>query len=147
MSNGLFVQVSEEVLRTGHPVRFTARGNSMHPTIRDSEEIVVIPADPARVRRGDIVLFRTPRGVLAHRVVRIRDTGGEREFVLRGDALQGCDEPITAAQVLGLVVTVTGGGRDRKLRGGAARVRQFLARAVSRLRGIIQASAPPADAS
>ena len=69
MSN-VFFEVAEEVLRRGHRVRFRAEGASMHPTIRAGETITVKPASPAELEVGDIALYRTERGVIAHRVIR-----------------------------------------------------------------------------
>jgi hypothetical protein len=49
----------------------------MYPTIRNNEVIGVEPVKPSQVKRGDIILYRTDRGVIAHRVVRIEN---ERPF-------------------------------------------------------------------
>ena len=49
----------------------------MHPTIRDGEAINVEPIERCDVRRGDILLCRGARGVMAHRVVAIKDVMGK----------------------------------------------------------------------
>ena len=43
----------------------------MHPTIRDGEVIAVEFVEPRDVKRGDILLYRSAKRVLAHRVVAI----------------------------------------------------------------------------
>jgi len=84
----------------------------MHPTIWEGEAITVEPVDPSGVKRGDILLYRSCRGVTAHRVVGIeRKEENAMVFILRGDASGKCDAPVRPAQLLGRVVFVHRGGR------------------------------------
>ena len=115
----IFIRLSVELLRLGYRVRFRPKGTSMHPAIRDGETITVEPVSPADVKRGDIIFCRTDDALIAHRVVSIK---GRTSFVLRGDALQSCDEPVSAAQVLGRVVSVERDGRSIAVAGHRARV-------------------------
>ncbi len=110
--NGLFADLSVELLRRGHGVRFRAPGHSMHPTINDRETVTVEPVPPSDVKRGDIVLYRNEGGVVAHRVIRIERNNGASLFILRGDALGCPDESVAAQQVLGKVVCVERNGRS-----------------------------------
>ena len=134
----LFPDIASELLERGHSVRFQAPGRSMYPTIKEGETITVEPVEPPAVRTGDIVLYRTEAGVIAHRVVRIeqRDSSGEAAlraerpifkacpppsqssahspqqlFLLRGDASVNCDRPVEGGQILGKVVSVERHGR------------------------------------
>ena len=68
----LFADVCVGLLNQGQSVRFKANGWSMHPTICDGEMINVEPVLPSQVRHGDIILYRSPRGITAHRVVHIQ---------------------------------------------------------------------------
>ena len=60
---------------------------------------------PGDVKRGDIILYRSQRGVIAHRVVSLPThssvPGPDPLFLLRGDASLSCDEPVEARQILG----------------------------------------------
>src|SRR4030067_203750 len=67
----LFVDVSTNLLSSGHPIRFRATGMSMHPTIANGETIIIEPVCPSQIERGDIILYRTNTGVIAHRVIKI----------------------------------------------------------------------------
>ena len=71
MAERLFTDLTATLLRQGHGVRFRAEGGSMHPTIRDGEVIAVEFVEPRDVKRGDILLYRNVKRVLAHRVVAI----------------------------------------------------------------------------
>jgi hypothetical protein len=68
----LFIDVSTELLRQGQSVRFRAPGQSMHPTIKEGENIRVEPIAPFDIKRGDILLYIVGRKVVAHRVVSIK---------------------------------------------------------------------------
>lgn len=92
--------VMAEVLASGAAVEFRAEGDSMHPSIRSGELLIVDRVDPSAIRRGDVVLARLTRGLTAHRVVRMTRDG---RFITRGDNAPATDEPFTAGQLLGRV--------------------------------------------
>jgi signal peptidase I len=116
----LFLDVSTELLQCGHSVRFKAPGRSMQPTIKEGETITVDPIAPEEVKRGDIILYRTPGGVVAHRVVGIERKMSTQSsslsphhlFLLRGDSATTCDAPVAPDQVLGKVISVMRDGRN-----------------------------------
>jgi signal peptidase I len=68
----LFVDISADLLRQGQSVRFRAPGQSMHPTIKEGETITVAPVAVSDIRRGDILLYKLGKKVVAHRVVSIK---------------------------------------------------------------------------
>ncbi|MDA2910073.1 hypothetical protein MYX04_03955 [Nitrospiraceae bacterium AH_259_D15_M11_P09] len=134
-SPDVFSDVSAELLRRGARVRFRATGRSMQPTIHEGEAITVEPVAPAAVTRGDILLYRWERGVIAHRVIRIeRKKGGavtqssvlspHDSLILRGDASASCDCPVEPEQVLGKVVAVERAGRRIDLAGRRAKLKR-----------------------
>ncbi len=107
----------------------------MLPTIAPGERITVAPADPGRVVRGDVLMFRSRGRLLTHRVAAIQvGTCGEREFLLRGDAKGGFDAPVRQADVLGRVVGVERRGKLRKVSGMTANLRTALRAATGGLR-------------
>jgi len=128
----LFTDVCVGLLNQGKSVRFKANGWSMHPTICDGEMIHVEPVLPSQVRHGDIILYGSPRGITAHRVVHI-----QREmkpvvspqdhsflFTTRGDSLMGEDCPVMSDQILGKVCSVERNGRAVALYGNRAIIAQ-----------------------
>jgi signal peptidase len=101
----LLSQLSENLLRLGLGVRFRAPGSSMHPTIRHDDLITVEPVAPAELKSGEIILYRSKSGFIAHRIVNIEERNGSGlTFFLRGDAATACDAPVKPEQVLGKVV-------------------------------------------
>src|SRR5437667_205988 len=80
--SSIFGQLVRDLEESGFGFRFQARGRSMLPTIRDGEILQVERVDPATLRVGDIVLFRSGGEFKAHRVIRNR----KECFLTRGDA-------------------------------------------------------------
>jgi signal peptidase len=154
-----FVELTAELLERGACVRFQATGQSMYPAVKDGEIIKVEPVEPSHIKKGDIVLYRMKKGVIAHRVVHIERRNGDPPFfVLRGDALGTCDGIVEPRQVIGRVISVERNGRDYKLNGIYAKLfhnlhfyASFLRRRLSqiplarRLYGYLKARACPVE--
>src|SRR3990170_6699742 len=110
--SNVFVEMTAELLSRGSSVRFQATGHSMYPAIKDGEMIKVEPVEPSQIKKGDIVLYRMKKGVIAHRVVHIeRRNGGPPFFVLCGDTLETCDGIVEPRQVIGRVISVERNGQ------------------------------------
>lgn len=104
--------VIADLLARGHRVRFQARGDSMHPAIRDDDYLEVQPLGDAPIRRGEIVVMLADRGLTVHRVLAQR---GDQVFA-RGDNAPADDPPLHRSRVIGRVVGVERDGRMRKVR-------------------------------
>jgi hypothetical protein len=98
-------------------ISFRAAGDSMYPSIRDGESIIVSPLHGDRIVRGDVLLCRHGDRFLAHRVVELSGVGPERVVRLRGDAKRDCDAPVAESSVIGKVVSVRRDGRTISLSG------------------------------
>jgi len=115
-----FENTLTDLLGRGIAVRFRAQGDSMHPAIRCGAHLQVEPIDTARgLSRGDVVLTRHPRGLTAHRVVRIDGT----RITTRGDNCSSDDPVFNLSDVIGRVVGVP----SRK----SARARGWVRRALT----------------
>jgi hypothetical protein len=71
----------------------------MTPAIRDGDLLTVEPVTAPQVRRGDVVLYLSPRGLTAHRVVGL----GPSVLRCRGEAAGSEEELVPAELVLGKV--------------------------------------------
>lgn len=93
-------------------------GPSMKPTLRPGDQLVVVPYDGRKVRRGDVIVFRGPAGQpIAHRVVCVHSHG----IRARGDNNKDVDPWILSREdILGQVVYVRREKRRRKVFGGLA---------------------------
>jgi phage repressor protein C with HTH and peptisase S24 domain len=97
------------VLDKGKPVRFEARGTSMHPFIQDGDVVTVVPLAGPDPRPGDVTAFvhAATGGVRVHRVVKV-DAG---RYLLKGDNALDGDGAVSRDMILGLVVRLERGGR------------------------------------
>lgn len=77
-------------------------GNSMSPVIRHGDTLV-IEHGVRDVRTGDIVVFRAPSAILAHRVV---GRTGRHTYLVKGDARPDFDDPVRVDRILGKVVEI-----------------------------------------
>jgi signal peptidase I len=110
----------------------------MNPTIKEGETIIIQPAAPSSVRKGDIILYNFERGFIAHRVVRIlRGKGDASSFIMRGDASDSSDCPVAAQQVLGKVISLERKGRIIDLYSKRARIKHIAHLWASRLKRLI----------
>jgi hypothetical protein len=99
----------------------------MKPTIRSGEFITVAPTAPVDIELGDILLYGSARGLIAHRVVGRKESAPNRfQFIPRGDAAFAPDDPVDGEQALGQVLSVERGKRWVALTGRGARVQQWL---------------------
>ena len=78
-------------------------GDSMMPTMRSGQRVLVEAIDPTRLRSRDVIAFGSREGVLV--VHRVQEVSGERIWTA-GDGLEFLDEPITLADVVGIVRAV-----------------------------------------
>ena len=112
LPNQLFFAEVEAMLAEGREVQIRMKGHSMRPLLRsERDQVVLTPCtDPARLRPGDVVLFRCCGRHILHRIVR-RD--GDR-LVPFGEAKPKplkklrCDRKIPAGSPLPVLRTNAG---------------------------------------
>jgi len=82
-----------------------ASGTSMLPLIHEGDMLLVVH-HVRRWRRGDVMVFRSPDGLIAHRVLHIKRTGGQTVLLTKGDNAPRIDPPVVASQIVGRVVRI-----------------------------------------
>jgi len=93
----------EAVLERGVPFRFTARGCSMHPAIKDRDVITVSPLAGRAPLVGEVVAFRSDEErLVVHRIV----AAAEGSYELRGDNCPMGDGRVSCDALLGVVTRV-----------------------------------------
>ncbi|MEA2336364.1 MAG: hypothetical protein QOE82_371 [Thermoanaerobaculia bacterium] len=133
-----FEPTLRELLAAGHAARFRASGDSMYPAIRDGDYLHIVPCNAAELRRGDVVLAMTERGLTAHRVVGVEGAGGVVQVTTRGDNALHIDEPIAPPAILGRVERVESSAGIRQTPPESATITRFAAVLVRRLRSRFQ---------
>jgi len=127
LDRGAFEALAGEILGQGRTLRFRARGVSMRPFIRDGDVIEVTGREGMRLQVGTVALFEhTDGAVLAHRIVRVRNEGGERRVQMRGDGLMTPDGWVGVERILGVVTAVERNGELTRLDTGGQRLKARL---------------------
>ena len=105
----------EELLKNGTPVGFRPQGNSMHPTIvQGRDSVIVEPLGDRKLKRGDVALFRRssdaerfPGMLVLHRVHRVKKDGiymvGDNERIVEG--------PLRREQFIGIMAELIRNGK------------------------------------
>jgi len=98
-----------EVLRSTGVLRLVAFGHSMLPTLFPGDILTVKVEPLAEIQAGDVVLFERQGRFFIHRTLRhVRRASGSL-LVTRGDSMPHGDEPVTADELLGKIVSVERG--------------------------------------
>lgn len=96
----------EVLLKGGNGVRIAPQGTSMWPTILPGRDKVEVQPVERRIRRGDVVLYRRPSGILVlHRVVKIHEDRlwfcGDNQFEVEGPLPASCVLGVMSARIRG----------------------------------------------
>lgn len=111
-----------DMLRDGLRVRVALSGNSMAPTLREGDIVVIRPRAERPPRIGDLAVLRPePHRLLVHRLIGRDKQAGV--WFSRGDACFDPDPPCSASDVLGIVESREHNGRRRRMDGVAGVMR------------------------
>ena len=103
----------EQLLLSGQTIRMCPQGTSMYPMfVGAGDEAVIAPVDVAKLRRGDVVVYRRnlqAGGILVmHRIFkRCGDS-----FYLVGDNQSEVEGPLRAEQMRGILIAWTRKGKE-----------------------------------
>src|SRR5580704_11980065 len=90
-------------------------GGSMTPWIRSGDLVFIKRFDFERVSTGDVILFERADRFFVHRIIGRRRSvprGKEQALLItKGDALDGVDAPVSAAEFLGRATRIHRGQR------------------------------------
>jgi hypothetical protein len=93
-----------DAVRAGGELWVTGSGQSMHPTVRHADVVLVAPVHRA-VRRGDIILVPLGTRLMLHRVALLQNT----LVVTRGDARERDDAPVAREEIVARAIAVRQG--------------------------------------
>lgn len=76
-------------------------GNSMSPSIKDDDAVLLTAVDPGGLEVGDVVVFSDPDAPsqdIMHRIVDMENDGGDLRVTTKGDANQVADPYLIPAE-------------------------------------------------
>ena len=131
----------EALLARAGRCRLRVGGTSMLPAIQPGDTLCVQRVAPSAIALGDVILFSRAGRLFAHRVVDVGEARPASEWrcTTRGDAVEDCDPPVAAAEILGRVEAVTRDAARRdagRLACAATRIGALRAVVAGRLRAL-----------
>ncbi len=99
--------LAAEVLRASGILRLRAWGSSMLPSIWPGDVLVIQKRELRQVAAGETAVFFPSGRMTAHRVVSHHGSF----LVTQGDSVPQADPPVTADNLLGVVVSIERGGK------------------------------------
>jgi len=93
-----------DILNEQDSVMFRMNGNSMFPNLRDGDLGVIQKCSPGDLQIGDIVVFRTNKNFIAHRLTKILHKDGQIVFVAQGDKNLLTDPPFSTESFSGKMI-------------------------------------------
>ena len=90
-----------QLLEQGQSIQIKPQGYSMYPLfIPERDEAILQRAEPARLKRGDVVLYRRDGGILVlHRICKIK----KNTFYMVGDNQREVEGPLREDQIKGVL--------------------------------------------
>lgn len=103
----------ENLLEQGQVIRIKPQGYSMYPMfVSERDEAVIEAAEPEKLKRGDVVLYRRDGGILVlHRICKIRNDG----FYMVGDNQREVEGPLREDQIRGVLIGFVRKGKYRSV--------------------------------
>ena len=101
-----------ERLAAGHSVRFSPRGTSMRPMLRQGLDSVVLSPLPERLKKYDLPLYRRKNGqFVLHRVVKVGKT-----YTCMGDNQFLPETGLEHGQMIAVVTAFTRGDAEHSVK-------------------------------
>ncbi|MFC1804879.1 signal peptidase I [Candidatus Omnitrophota bacterium] len=79
------IDLALEILQKDGRIKADFCGRSMYPTLRQGMDILVEKTRPEDISLADIIMYKSGRNLVAHRVIRLIERNGQRIFVTKGD--------------------------------------------------------------
>lgn len=106
--------IIKEQLGLGGNVKFTPKGNSMLPLLRNNKDVVVLKKQKGPLRKYDIPLYQRSNGTyVLHRVIKVNPDGS---YVMCGDNQTIKEYGITDENIIGVVESFERKGKQYSCR-------------------------------
>lgn len=104
----------ERLLEQGQQVQIHPQGYSMYPMfIPGRDEAILQKAEPAKLKKGDVVLYRRESGILVlHRICKKK----ENTFYMVGDNQSEVEGPLKEEQMKGVLIGFIRNGKYRSVK-------------------------------
>ena len=102
-----------EYLAAGKTVKFSPRGISMLPMLRQRRDVIIVrKKGPERCKKYDVALYiRPPHDYVLHRVVEVRD----QDYVILGDNCLNKEYGIRDEDIIGVLTAFVRNGKTIRM--------------------------------
>jgi signal peptidase I len=97
------ILLADELLTEGFFLQITVGGYSMFPYLQNGDEVLIKKEPINNLKAGDIIVFRSVKKLIAHRIITFRKTNSQIKIITKGDSLIFFDKPITEEQYIGKI--------------------------------------------
>lgn len=101
-------------IQSGSPVRLVIQGNSMSPSLKPGEIVIVQGLSGRKLSVGDVIVVQRDDNLITHRIVAIREDG----WYTKGDGTPRLDPPSRLESILGWVDSFEHNGEITHTRSG-----------------------------
>jgi ATP-binding cassette, subfamily B, bacterial len=102
---------TDELLKSNTDVRLRVGGYSMYPVLKPGDIIQIHRVSSETLIAGDIIVYKSEKKWIAHRIQKIEEVSGQRTFYTRGDSCKTYDARINEGDIIG---KVTGFSRKKR---------------------------------
>ncbi|MDP4267904.1 MAG: signal peptidase I [Bacteroidota bacterium] len=99
-----FLNLGTDLLESGHLLDIKTTGESMFPEFRPGDIVRIKKESSFNINKGDVVVYKTDKCFIAHRVIKKFNIGKELYFITKGDSNRFRDNPINYNNILGKII-------------------------------------------
>lgn len=114
LNNRLIVDFAESILENDQCVSIKMTGYSMYPTLRPGDIGVIEHCTPELLKTGDIIVFKTNRHLVAHRLIAINKENNHFHFTAKGDKNPFSDPVFSQEMLVGRIKEIERNGKKIK---------------------------------
>jgi ATP-binding cassette, subfamily B, bacterial len=107
--------LTEQLLNSKQDVSLRVGGYSMYPTLKPGDIITIRRTYIEDIKLGDIVVYRTEKKWIAHRIQQINSRFDKSEFITKGESCKKPDIPVPAKDIIGKVISFSRNGRLKNM--------------------------------
>jgi signal peptidase I len=97
------ILLADELLTEGFFLQITVGGYSMFPYLQNGDEVLIKKEPINNLKVGDIIVFRSAKKLIAHRIITFRKTNSHTNIITKGDSLIFFDKPINEELYIGKI--------------------------------------------
>jgi ATP-binding cassette subfamily B protein len=103
--------LTDQLLSSHQDVSLRVGGYSMYPALKPGDIITIRHISAEDVEVGDIIIYRTEKKWIAHRIKQVNFIYDDKEFITQGDSCKKQDIPVPAINIIGKVISFTRKGK------------------------------------